>query len=88
MPAALVQHSYGKSAVRLTRVLRLPDRHEVRELAVDVRLEGDFDASYTAGDNSGIIATDTMKNVVYALAHGRPAEAIEDFGSALAGHFV
>jgi urate oxidase len=69
-------------------VTRLPDRHEIRELTVDVRLEGDFDASYTIGDNRRVIATDTMKNVVYALAHGRPAEAIEDFAAALAGHFV
>jgi urate oxidase len=88
MPAVLTQHSYGKSRVRLTRVTRLPDRHEVRELTVDIRLEGDFDASYTLGDNSRIIATDTMKNVVYALAQGRPAEAIEDFGAVVAGHFV
>jgi urate oxidase len=88
MPAVLMHHSYGKSRVRLTRVTRLPDRHEIRELAVDLRLEGDFDASYTVGDNSRIIATDTMKNVVYSLAQGRPPEAIEDFGAALAGHFV
>ena len=88
MPAVLTQHSYGKSRVRLTRVTRLPDRHEIRELTVDIRLEGDFDASYLVGDNSRIIATDTMKNVVYSLAQGRPAEAIEDFGTALAGHFV
>ena len=88
MPAVLTQHSYGKSRVRLTRVTRQPDRHEIRELTVDIRLEGDFDASYLLGDNSRIIATDTMKNVVYALAQGRPAEAIEDFGAVLAGHFV
>ena len=88
MPAVLTHHSYGKSRVRLTRVTRLPDRHEIRELTVDIRLEGEFDASYTLGDNSRIIATDTMKNVVYALAQGRPAEAIEDFGAVLAGHFV
>jgi urate oxidase len=88
MPAVLTSHSYGKSRVRVTRVIRLADRHEVRELTVDVRLEGDFGASYTRGDNSLVIPTDTMKNVVHALAHGRPAEAIEDFGAALAGHFL
>jgi urate oxidase len=88
MPPVLTSHSYGKSRVRVTRVTRLPDRHEVRELTVDVRLEGDFDASYTLGDNARVIPTDTMKNVVYALAHGRPAEAVEDFGAALAGHFL
>jgi urate oxidase len=88
MPAVLVHHAYGKSRVRLTRVTRLGDRHEIRELDVDIRLEGDFAASYTHGDNSQVIATDTMKNVVYAFAHGRPAEAIEDFAAALARHFV
>jgi urate oxidase len=88
MNAVLAHHSYGKSKVRLTRVTRLPDRHEIRELTVDIQLEGDFDASYLVGDNSRIIATDTMKNVVYSLAQGRPPEAIEDFGAALAGHFI
>jgi urate oxidase len=88
MTAFLAHHSYGKSRVRLTRITRLPDRHEIRELTVDIRLEGDFDASYLAGDNSRIIATDTMKNVVYSLAQGRPAEAIEEFAAILAGHFV
>src|SRR6516165_6778731 len=88
MAAVLTSHSYGKSRVRVTRVTRLADRHEVRELAVDVHLAGEFEASYTLGDNALIIATDTMKNVVYALAHGRPAESIEDFGAALASHFV
>jgi urate oxidase len=88
MSALLIHHSYGKSGVRLTRVTRLADRHEIRELTVDVRLEGDFDGSYTHGDNSRIVATDTMRNLVYALAQGRPAEAIEEFGAALAGHFL
>ena len=88
MPVLLTSHSYGKSRVRVTRVTRLADRHEIRELTVDIRLEGDFDAAYTHGDNSSLIATDTMKNLVYALAQGRPAEAIEDFAAALAGHFL
>jgi urate oxidase len=88
LPAVLTHNAYGKSGIRLTRVTRLPDRHEIREWTVDVRLEGEFEASYTLGDNSRIIATDTMKNVVYALAQGRNAEPIEDFATALAGHFV
>jgi urate oxidase len=88
MPAILTHNSYGKSQVRLTRVIRQGDHHEIREVTVEIRLEGDFDASYARGDNSRIIATDTMKNLVYALAHGRPAEAIEEFGGVLAGHFL
>ena len=88
MAVLLTQNSYGKSRVRLTRVTRIGDRHEIRELTVGIRLEGAFEGSYTLGDNSRIIATDTMKNVVYALAQGRPSESIEQFGEAIAGHFV
>jgi urate oxidase len=88
MPAILAQHAYGKSRIRLTRVTRLADRHEVRELTVDIQLEGDFEASYTLGDNSGIIPTDTMKNTVYALAIDRPVAPAEGFGMALVRHFL
>src|SRR2546430_9713632 len=41
MPAKLTYHSYGKSAVRLTKVKRLPDRHELIELEVAIELSGD-----------------------------------------------
>jgi urate oxidase len=88
MAAKLTSSSYGKSAVRLTRVKRLPDRHELIELEVAIELQGDFDDSYLAGDNRKIIATDTMKNTVYALAATHPIDAVEDFGIALARHFV
>ena len=88
MPAVLTQHSYGKSRIRLTKVTRLADRHEVRELTIEIELEGDFADSYTSGDNRLIIPTDTMKNVAYALAKEHPLESIEDFGAAVAGHFL
>jgi urate oxidase len=88
MPAVLTEHSYGKSRIRLTKVTRRADRHDVRELTVDIQLEGDFAGSYHAGDNRLIIATDTMKNVAYALAREHSLQSIEDFGAALAGHFL
>ena len=56
VPAVLTQHSYGKSRIRLTKVTRLADRHEVRELTIEIELEGDFAASYTSGDNRLVIA--------------------------------
>src|SRR5262249_7527023 len=68
MPAVLAQHSYGKSRIRLTKVTRHADRHDVRELLIEISLEGDFAGSYTHGDNRLIIPTDTMKNVTYVLA--------------------
>ena len=78
---------YGKSAIRLVRVVRGPDRHVVRDLTVAIALEGAFGPSYTAGDNSEVIATDTMKNTVYAFAHEHLTGAIEGFGLVLARHF-
>lgn len=79
---------YGKEAIRLVRLIRGTDRHVVRDLTVSVALEGDFDASYTAGDNTLVIATDTMKNTVYAYAAEGLDGSIEAFGRRLAEHFA
>jgi urate oxidase len=85
----LGRNNYGKSRVRLVKVTRRPDRHELTDLTVDVALEGDFTAAHVAGDNSGMLATDTMRNTVYALAHGHDDVGdIERFGMRLAAHFV
>ena len=78
---------YGKQSIRLVRVVRGPV-HRVRDLTVDVSLEGGFGAAFTDGDNSSVVATDTMKNTVYALAPEHLTGAIEGFGIALAGHFL
>jgi urate oxidase len=88
MSAVLTHNAYGKSRVRLTKVVRRGDWHEIHELDVDLRLEGDFAASYTEGDNRSVIATDTMRNIVYVLAHSHPLGPIEPFGRALASHFL
>src|SRR5215218_1009117 len=84
----LVQSSYGKSRVRLVPVRRGPDRHDLRDLTVAVRFEGDYDESYTDGDNSAVLPTDTMKNSVYALAAQDPIDDPEPFGIRLARHFL
>jgi urate oxidase len=81
-------NSYGKSAIRLVKVVRSETPHRVRDLTVAIALEGDFDASYSAGDNAGVIATDTMKNTVYALAGEHLTGSIEDFAIALGRHFI
>jgi len=84
----LVQSSYGKSRVRLVQVRRGPDRHDLQDLTVAVRFEGDYDDSYTDGDNSAVLPTDTMKNTVYALAAQEPVGDPESFGIRLAKHFL
>ncbi len=89
----LISHNYGKQRVRVLKVLRdLPGdpgpRHEVKELEVGVRLEGDFALSYTAGDNGKVVPTDTMKNTVQVLAHRHLGTESEPFVLRLARHFL
>ena len=81
-------NQYGKSSIRLVKVDKRTDRHELRDLTVDIALAGDFAASYTDGDNSLVIATDTMKNTVYAFAPEHLTGAIEAFALVLARHFL
>ena len=84
----LVANRYGKASIRLVRVVREPGRHRLRDLTVAVALEGDFDAAHTDGDNTNVIATDTMKNTAYVFAQEHLDGSIEDYGRALALHFL
>ena len=86
----LAWNRYGKSHVRLVKVRRPPHgaRHELVDLTIDVQLEGAFDAVYVDGDNGPCVATDTMKNTVYALARQDPVAHVEAFASRLADHFL
>ena len=84
----LNQSAYGKARVRLVHVSRHGDRHDLRDWTIAVRFEGDYEASYTAGDNTDVLPTDTMKNTVYALATQTAAREPEAFGRVLADHFL
>ncbi len=84
----LGQNNYGKSDVRLVKVKRDTERHELWDLSVDVELEGDFEAAHVRGDNSALLATDTMRNTVYALAKDHLTGSIEEFGLGLVEHFL
>jgi urate oxidase len=75
----LAENRYGKSRVRLVRVKRHAGRHDFQEWSVQILLQGDFDSCFTEGDNSKILATDTMKNTVYSLARDSSAQCIEEF---------
>ena len=79
---------YGKDTIRLVKVDKASAYHEVRDLTVDIELAGDFTASYVDGDNAMVIATDTMKNTVYAFAPEHLTGEIESFGIVLARHFA
>ena len=80
--------AYGKSRVRLVQLTRRTDRHELCDLTLAIRFQGDYDESYTAGDNSAVLPTDTMKNTVYALAATERVRDAESFGLVLARHFL
>ena len=84
----LGQTSYGKSDVRLVKVRRGKDRHELTDVRVDVALEGNFEAAHMRGDNTSLLATDTMRNTVYALAKDHLTGEIEEFGKKLVEHFL
>jgi urate oxidase len=84
----LGQNSYGKSGVRLVKVKRGVGRHDLWDLDVAVALEGDFEVAYVEGDNAVLLATDTMRNTVYALARDHLTGSIEEFGLALVDHFL
>lgn len=86
--ARLTENSYGKSRVRLTRVVRSGETHSLLELMVQITLGGAFERIYTHGDNSSCIPTDTMKNTVYALAKRTDFDSAEEFGQILASHFL
>jgi urate oxidase len=94
----LARSSYGKSEIRVVKVVRgkrgqTPlsadaEPHALRDLTVDVALEGDFAAAHREGDNAGLPATDTMRNTVYALAKDHPIDHLETFGRHLVEHFT
>jgi urate oxidase len=80
----LSDNHYGKSRVRLVKVVRHGEIHHLYEWNVNVFLTGDFTACFLAGDNTGLLATDTMKNTVYAVARTSTATSPEAFALELA----
>ena len=66
--------SYGKLRVPLQRVAKRADgEYDVLACEVSIEVLGEnFHAAYTEGDNSAVVATDTMKNFILreSLAYG------------------
>jgi urate oxidase len=84
----LTWNRYGKSRIRLVKLNRTRDPHELVDFTIDIQLEGDFDGVYVDGDNAPCVATDTMKNTVYAFARRQSIAHVETFAAGLAGHFL
>ena len=83
----LAWNRYGKARVRLVKVAKRRPSHDLIDLTIDVQLEGGFGPVYD-GDNALCVATDTMKNTVYAFARRFAIDHVESFLSRLADHFV
>jgi urate oxidase len=86
--AKLSSHRYGKARVRVMKILRDGPRHNLKDLDVAAYLHGDFMSSYTSGDNSKVVATDTIKNTINVFAKQHLGEEVERFGLILAEHFL
>src|SRR2546423_8071581 len=84
----LIANRYGKGRVRVLKILREGDTHRLKDLNVTAMLEGDLESAYTAGDNSKVVPTDTIKNTVNALAQKHLGDEIERFGVILGKHFL
>ncbi len=79
----LAENRYGKSRVRLMKVVRTGAVHDLYEWNVQILLQGDFESAHVDGDNSKILATDTMKNTVYSRAKESKATAMEEYAKEL-----
>ncbi len=80
----LVSKTYGKGRVRVLRVKRDGDQHEVRELTVQAMITGDFAGAFVNADNSKMVSTDTIKNVVNVVARENLGADNEEFCAAVA----
>ena len=69
---------YGKTRVVFFRLARRSAPPFAAEADIDVFGER-FKGSYTEGDNTEVVATDTMKNFVYATAAEFEGSSLEDY---------
>ena len=81
-------NQYGKAENRVVRIQRDTPRHEIHDINVSTCLRGDFSAAHLVGDQSEVLPTDTQKQTAYAYAKSKGLLSIEDYGLALARHFV
>ncbi|MDJ0318920.1 MULTISPECIES: factor-independent urate hydroxylase [Arthrobacter] len=80
-------NQFGKAEVRVVKITRDTDRHEIEDLNVTSEVRGDFNAAHIDGDNAHVVPTDTQKNTIYSFARdgiGSP----EAFLLRLSEHFT
>nr|WP_111602308.1 urate oxidase [Streptomyces sp. Amel2xB2] len=89
MPITILgQNQYGKAENRVVKITRDGATHRIKDLNVSVALSGDLDDVHYSGSNANVLPTDTTKNTVFAFAKEHGIDSAEQFGMALARHFV
>lgn len=86
--ADLGANRWGKSGVRLSKLIRGDSQDEFLDLEFQVLLAGDVDAAYLEGDNAAVLPTDTTRNTIYALAQDHLTGDLESFAAFLCDHMV
>jgi urate oxidase len=84
----LIRNRYGKGRVRVMRIHRDGERHEVSQLSIKAMVEGDFARTYTEADNSDSVSTDTIKNIVNIVARENTGLCPEEFCQVLAKKYL
>lgn len=64
----IVSTGYGKNAVRIMRVKKDRNWYSICELRLNVELQLSTTKDYKSGDNSDVVATDSMKNTIHVMA--------------------
>lgn len=86
---SLIDVQYGKSRVRVLKALKNDGPvQRVIEVDVQVLLRGVLEHSFTRGDNSPVVPTDTCKNTVLVVARENLTDSIEEFGQKICSHFL
>jgi urate oxidase len=76
----LVESGYGETGIKLMKILRQRDRHDVKEISLGVQLAGKLESSYTHGDTSEIPSANAIAAMVYELAAEETVQSIERLG--------
>ncbi len=88
MAIVLGANQYGKAEVRMVYVDRSSPVHQITDVNVTSQLIGDFEDTHLTGANDAVIATDTQKNTVYAMARTGGITSPEEFALRLARNYV
>ena len=88
MAIVLGKNQYGKAEVRMVYVDRSTPVHTITDVNVTSQLIGDFTDTHLTGANDAVIATDTQKNTVYAMARTGGVGSPEEFALRLARNYV